>query len=278
MGSSERCALCLEQRVLKRSHLIPSAVYKLLRAEHAKNPNPIHISEGNAFQSSSQPAVHLLCDACEQTLHRLGENEVLPHCFRVGKGLKTLSLLESVSPVDENEIFSVYDLPAGRESLVNAFQHFASGVIWKGSVWPHFDGVSLGPYTEILRKFVLGFAALPDSIAIQVHVARAESTMKNIVWVPKTTFLKPTRVRVHHFAVPGLKFTMFVSRSLPPAITDWDIRKGRIIVIDWDRMALINHGEAIAGARPFGALAKTHGRTVNARPRSANQPFWGGQP
>jgi len=276
MRLSGPCALCLEQRDLKRSHLIPSAVYKLLRAEAAKNPNPIHLSEGNAYQSSRQPAVHLLCDACEQILHQLGENEVLPHCFQEGK-VKILSSLEGAPPVDENEIFSVYDLPLGHERLVSAFLHFVAGVIWKSSVWPQFDGVSLGPYREILRNFVLGIDTLPESIAIQVHAARAESTMKNIVWVPTTTFLKQTRVRVHHFAVPGLKFSMFVGQHLPPAITAWDIRKGRIIVIDWDRMALNNHGEAIAGARPVGALAKTHGRTFDDKPRSTDLPFWRGQ-
>jgi len=55
------CALCLEVRDLRDSHLIPRAFYKLVRDAEAKHPNPIVVNPAITVATSKQVSDHLLC-------------------------------------------------------------------------------------------------------------------------------------------------------------------------------------------------------------------------
>lgn len=80
-----RCRLCLGVKPLQNSHLLPKALYRLLRTAGKKNPSPVWFNRNSAWTSSSQFADQLLCSDCEQLFHRNGEDWVLRQCNR-GKG------------------------------------------------------------------------------------------------------------------------------------------------------------------------------------------------
>lgn len=57
-----RCKLCLEVRPLCMSHLLPKAMYRILRAENKRNPNPVLFGRDFVYQTSLQAQAYLLCD------------------------------------------------------------------------------------------------------------------------------------------------------------------------------------------------------------------------
>jgi hypothetical protein len=79
-----KCKLCLLEKRLCRSHLIPRAVYALCRAQKAPNPNPMMVTHKLALQTSRQAQWPLLCFECEQLLREKGEDWVLPQLAQYG--------------------------------------------------------------------------------------------------------------------------------------------------------------------------------------------------
>src|SRR5277367_373103 len=70
-----KCKLCLREGVsIQRSHFLPAGVYRILRDDQAKNPNPWLLTEKAAYQTSWQMKAWLLCRDCEQLLSKKGED------------------------------------------------------------------------------------------------------------------------------------------------------------------------------------------------------------
>lgn len=252
----KKCALCRQDRPLLNSHLLAAAIYKSLRAQKAQNPDPVHVKGGSAFTSSKQIDKELLCQSCEQLLHQLGEDQVLRSYHRKLGEFKLPSLLTNERVISATDRISWYEFAGSNQRLIDAMVpmvHFAVGVTWKASVWPSSQ-VSLGPYREIFRHFVLEGSSLPETVTIYVQVARPDAKLR-IMWPPTTKFLEGTRIRVHEFAIPGIIFSTYIGKPLPPAFRACDIRKHRIFSIDHDQMALAKFGERVAGATAVGALA-----------------------
>ena len=78
-----KCGLCKLERKLFSSHLLPAAIYKLLRAEDAKDPNPVVISGDRARTTSEQVQKPFLCSRCEQRFNANGERVVAGQCARI---------------------------------------------------------------------------------------------------------------------------------------------------------------------------------------------------
>ena len=86
MSTTRVCGLCHRQALLCKSHLMPKALYRLLRSDGAANPNPFSIrqtiTQANAAITSRQAAKHLLCRSCQNVLSAKGEKYVLANCLR----------------------------------------------------------------------------------------------------------------------------------------------------------------------------------------------------
>ena len=69
------CPLCLQEKQLVRSHLIPAAMY-----DYCRPPGGHHISIGSdlVIESDRQLQDYLLCAECEDDLTKGGETWVLP--------------------------------------------------------------------------------------------------------------------------------------------------------------------------------------------------------
>src|SRR5450631_3294632 len=122
-----KCKLCLNQGELLKSHLIPAAVSKLLRARQNPNPNPLVVTKDWIGQSSEQVAEYVFCRKCEDIFNDGGERWLIPRLASLD-GFPLYEMLTSAQP-----FFQQDDLLAYRTSSIPGLEitkvvHFAMAV------------------------------------------------------------------------------------------------------------------------------------------------------
>jgi hypothetical protein len=152
-----QCKLCLKQKQLHESHLMPHALYA---------PGKKGIQFATRSQSGQKPEhlkAHLLCFECEQRFDRLGESEVLR--WLAPKARKQFPLhdrLRVALPCGEVPPYSIYKgADVGLDT--DRFAYFTLSVAWRRSIheWMNFDGTplplwKLGAFGEQVRAFLVG--------------------------------------------------------------------------------------------------------------------------
>lgn len=93
-----QCALCQQPRELRRSHFLPAALYRLVRAANKPKPEPILTTAAGQQHTSHQAWQHLLCCDCEGKFNRNGENWVLSHCYRGRGRFRLRDIVERCKP------------------------------------------------------------------------------------------------------------------------------------------------------------------------------------
>ncbi len=85
-----QCKLCLKTGVeLRDSHFLSAGIYRILRDDNEKNPNPWLLTKDAAVQTSSQLKAHLLCHDCEQRFSKNGETWALGRCLPEGRAFSS---------------------------------------------------------------------------------------------------------------------------------------------------------------------------------------------
>lgn len=214
------CRLCRQERVLRSSHLMPKALFRLLR--DGENCNPIVTSKAISRETSEQVTQHLLCDECEGRFSRQGESHVLRNCWRKGSGFYLRDNLNEENRLILHNEVSVHDTRSIPHIKVDHFTYFAVSLVWRmaAAIWRDqqgvFLGTSLGPYLEPIRKYLLGVAELPETVTVFVHVS-SEKIPDNIATTPMMT--RQNCVTRHKFYVPGLLFAVFVGKNFSRKMT-----------------------------------------------------------
>jgi len=213
-----RCKLCLEDEVdLKDSHFLPAGIYRLLRDETEKNPNPWMLTERTAVQTSQQMTAWLLCNDCEQRLSKFGENWVLRHCRKKDGSFPLASLLASRSPHVSSETTPTRLYYAARipEIDISALAYFAASIFWRGSIHPwNEDGsipVALGPFREQFRQYLMGQKTFPESCALWVAVREGEE-IGRMTYAPIGK--REGKLHTFKFPMPGFAFSLMVSKNI----------------------------------------------------------------
>ena len=214
-----QCKLCLKNDVeLKKSHYLPAGIYKGLRDETKKNPNPVLISRRGAVQTSRQKTAPLLCSSCEQRFSKNGENWVLHNCLQKDGSFPLMSILSSRIPdllVDSNPT-RVYYASCNSEVNISALAYFAISIFWRGAVYGwNEDGsvpIKLGPFQEQFRQYLMGLSTFPDDCSLLL-VVREGKEVDRITYEPVE--LRMGNFRVHRFPMPGFLFLLAVSKNLP---------------------------------------------------------------
>ena len=214
------CGLCRTVRELCDSHLIPRAIYKILRDPIEPNPNPHHVGDGKDLQTSRQITDYLLCFECEQRLREVGEDWMTANCYRNEQTFRLRETLQEANPRSDNDKIQVYETASIPGLDTDALIYFAMSVIWRSAahrwrLFGHTHKIYLGPYEERVRQFLLDPAVFPDKVALMVRVSSNPDTMK-IAYVPHEAnshgfhFLK--------FAIPGVTFLAFIGGKIPSNI------------------------------------------------------------
>jgi hypothetical protein len=220
----QQCKLCLRHVPrLEKSHFLPAGVYRILRDDGEKNPNPWQLTRTNSVQTSWQMKAPLLCFDCEQRLCKHGEAWVLAHCLKKNGAFPLASILAGRSTAlasDETttRIYHAFGIP---EININAISYFAASMFWRGSIHPwNEDGtcpVSLGPFQEQFRQYLMELQPFPKDCALWVAV-RQEKEIDRLTYAPFGE--RQGNIHVYKFPIPGLAFLTAVSKNIPSNFRD----------------------------------------------------------
>jgi hypothetical protein len=212
------CKLCLQHVTsLKNSHFLSAGIYKRLRDENEKNPNPWMISGKTAVQTSRQKTAHLLCSDCEQLFSKYGEHWVLGHCLQENGSFPLASVLASRTPdVSSNHTTTrLYYASKVPEINIPALAYFAASIFWRGSIYAWNDDgsfpVRLGPFQEQLRQYLMGLEAFPKNCSLWVVVRKGK--IDRLTFAPVGE--RKGNFHVYRFPMPGLAFTLLVGKNIP---------------------------------------------------------------
>src|SRR3982074_2531244 len=96
------CKLCLEDKELCDSHLLPKSLYALLKS---KKKDPVMVTSEVARHTSRQVKHYLLCSVCEDILNRGGETWLLPLLATIEGNFPLFDIITSIPPeADELDI------------------------------------------------------------------------------------------------------------------------------------------------------------------------------
>lgn len=213
------CPMCLKKsRQLACSHLMPAGLYDTCRSNDA---NPIKVSSEIVMETSRQTQDYLLCagkDGCEELLNKGGETWTLPILLKKDRSFLLYDLLIRSAPeVDEIDAKS-YSAALIPEIDVAKLTHFAMGIFWKASVhsWKKQKGdprIKLGPYSDVIRRYLLGETAFPEQVSLMVNIVAPEKAML-LFTDPVTGEDKHS----HFVYVPGIMFAIMVGGTITAEI------------------------------------------------------------
>lgn len=212
----DKCELCLENKELKNSHLMPKALYKKLKGAFDGDDLVLNQShDKSSVYTDFQITAHFLCAECESLFSRLGENSVVSECHG---GTDKFPLLHRIN--EAKHFASIrgerWFNPIKCEfPNTERYLYFAASIIWRASGWPvakNANQKSLGVhYQEEFRRYLLGEQGFPKNAYLAVYVDSDEDI------VPKISF--PTsskKLGYHHhiFYIPGIKFSLVVGNDV----------------------------------------------------------------
>jgi hypothetical protein len=215
----EQCKLCLQNvERLEESHFLSAGIYRILRDDKEKNPNPWLLTRTTAVQTSRQMTARLLCRACEQRFSKYGETWVLGHCLRKDGSFPLASILAPIVPdvwsdTTATRLYYASKIP---EINISALTYFAASIFWRGSIHPWNDDASipvrLGPFQEQFRQYLMGLQAFPKDCSLWV-VVREGKEINRLTYAPIGK--REGNFHVYKFPMPGLGFSLVVSKNIP---------------------------------------------------------------
>lgn len=266
-----KCQLCLTPDVIiKDSHIIPKWAYKRLRlADSAGNPNPITVTNGQAFQISNQIIEKMLCENCEQLIGN-SEKYVEKIAFETDGELKFLNGLEILTVVKEGKSLEYVSLSnLNTDKIV----YFASSVVWRACVAHRQDTGKprLGQrYQEELRSYLLGGSgSFPKNarliMGILVHSPNTPHPRHNIISFPAT--VRYEDYHRHGFFICGLYFELCIGSQMAGYLDSICLHYGK------EKIALLGD------AYDFGLIhdIEKHARSARARGKLKNRAIKGAQ-
>src|SRR5208282_5593591 len=193
-------------------------IYRRLRDDGEKNPHPWLLTNTTAVQTSRQMTAPLLCSSCEQRFSRSGENWVLSHCLQKDTSFPLQATLVSrnpdlTAPPNPTKLYRADQIP---EINISALAYFAASVFWRGSIYPWNDNgsipVELGPFREPFRQYLMEEKPFPNDACLWL-VVREGKYIDRLTYAPLGA--RQDKLHVYKFPMPGLAFTLIVSKNTP---------------------------------------------------------------
>jgi hypothetical protein len=207
------CKLCLKEKQLVSSHLMPRALYAYCyKDEH----RPIKYGDGFLLPTDRQTQDYLLCKDCEDILNQGGESWIADKLATWERTFPLYDMLTKVPPDFDEDGMGVYFAAKNPEIKIDKLVHFALGLFWKASVHPWKAGrieprIELGPYSEDIRKWLIGEGPFPKNVYLITYVEqpdRAQIAMND----PDKSEAEGWHSFFAH--VPGVLFTLAVGKGV----------------------------------------------------------------
>lgn len=211
----QKCPMCLEEKEVVSSHLMPAALYDYCRTATDK---PVRVGNGVIMHTDRQLQHDLLCLDCEGVLNRGGESWANRKFASIKDGFRLYDLVTSVPPEFQDADGAWYS--AANNSLIDVekLAHFALGIFWKASVHPwraheRTPMIELGPYSEAVRTWLRGETSFPKHVCLSVVVSRPEKALITLS-VPVET--RTNSWHTFFFNVPGAIFILNTGKDIDP--------------------------------------------------------------
>jgi hypothetical protein len=207
------CKMCLLERPLASSHLMPAALYDYCRTEDNK---PFRVGGGFVIPTDRQTQDYLLCDGCEDTLSRGGETWLLDKLATWERQFPLHDLLSQQPPEFDEDGSALYYTARNPAIDVAKLTHFAIGMFWKASVHPWLGNsaeprIELGPYSDRIRLWLRGEGMFPEHVYLLAAISRpqrAQITLND----PYESERRGWRTFIFH--VPGLMFMLLIGKTV----------------------------------------------------------------
>lgn len=213
-----KCKLCLRKTNLCDSHLIAAAFYRTLLSDTVTPRDPLLITSTSTYTSSRQVSDYVFCVECEDRFRKGGEDWVIRHAYRGGQEFLLRDLVRRGMLLDDGKSGKIYATRTVSEINQAALIYFAASIFWRSSVhsWRYegreLDRVRLGSYQEEFRQFLLGDSLFPSTAALVVWVSEYEKPSRAIT-TPHTRRVED--FYLHSFDIPGIRFDLFVGKTIP---------------------------------------------------------------
>lgn len=213
------CRLCGVHGSIALSHLIPRAVFDIIRSADPDQRAPIMMTDKLTVMKHGQIKDYLLCQSCEKRFNENGEKYAVS-MMHTPKGFKLLEILknspEKSFPIESETAYAGAELGLDMEKLA----YFAISVFWRAGVnqWPSkmtlnpVYSIDLGPCLASMREFLMG-GTFPDGIALRITVA-TDVFSQGYAYFPAITVGIP--VRSFGFLCCGILFELFISDPMMP--------------------------------------------------------------
>ena len=213
----KQCSLCLQSRVLRKSHLIPKSLYKVIRSEDGL----VYASrKKGSIYTDKQIAVPLLCGDCEEMFSKKGEQVVCKECYR-GKG--NFILRDKLKATSEmfTEGSKGWIIPQTESRNINldyeAYLYFGASIIWRASAgkWPSHVGRmrrGLGKYEDKIRRYLLGETDFPKKVFLLIGVNSDDDETNFSSAISFPFYEKLQGHHRHIFYIPGVNFIFTIGR------------------------------------------------------------------
>ncbi|MBC8752545.1 MULTISPECIES: hypothetical protein [Paraburkholderia] len=200
------CALCHQDKVLRKSHIYPEWLYKPLYDEKRRLEVLSIIPEGHNELKQKGMREYLLCDDCEQKIS-------------AWEGYARSVFVSPEKPLEvsrEGALLSIRGLNYAKLKL------FELSILWRAGIsrLPFFEKVQLGPaHEERLRQLLLACdPSDPDrygAVMFGLKVGKLPETLQ-VIAEPRP--IRNYGIRAYNLTFGGFLWVFHVSSSVPPPL------------------------------------------------------------
>jgi hypothetical protein len=203
------CRLCSRQNVdIRESHFLARAFYARIRK--ATGSDPVIVTPTQITQRSGQVKALLLCPCCEDRFSKRGEKWTLENYPQMDGRFPVQNALSRATPIKEKGGDKYYKGDSVQGITLSKLAYFAVSVFWRAGAyqWNLIDQthrLSLGPYENALRLYLLDQGPFPERAALHILVSPVQNHRDGILF-PSTYRERP--FHCHGFSIPGITFTI----------------------------------------------------------------------
>jgi hypothetical protein len=215
------CKLCLQNKDLRNSHLVPAAMYKYARSPEAENPTTVRVDRRGAKPIARQVADYVLCADCEQRFNRYGENWMMKQVWN-GRSFPLGARLNLALP---HQTFTNFVAFSGAATGVDtdSLGYFAISVFWRAAVhtwktssYSAATPIVLGEFEEPIRRYLLGEAGFPSDVALLTTVCTDPYSVK-VFYMPAPAIF-PIPITAFAMLALGVQFLFFTGKVAPTQV------------------------------------------------------------
>jgi hypothetical protein len=168
----QNCPLCRRIKPVLKSHFMPAALTEFCSPPGGR---PIMITPDIIIESDREIQDYVFCECCEDIFNKGGETWVLPLLARLDAPFPLYDILVKQAPSQVDGEIKIYATALNPEIQADKLIHFAMGIFFKAAVHPWSGSrtepwINLGPYTEPIRRFLLGETPFPARMCLTAAI------------------------------------------------------------------------------------------------------------